>query len=97
MNVKVINENRYLEGFVGDTQMERKWIEEKKENLITTVEAVAEVLSYVPQLAYACIQRAFQQEWSFIQRVVPNIDTYFKHFESSIQSKFFLKLYLEKP
>ena len=29
VNLKVVNGNRYLGGFIGDKEKERKWIEEK--------------------------------------------------------------------
>ena len=64
----------YLGGFVGDKVKEREWIEEKVKDWVTAVEAVAEVYRFVPQSAYADMQRALQQEWTFVQRVVPNID-----------------------
>ena len=79
----------YLGGFVGDKVKEREWIEEKVKDWVTAVEAVAEVYRFVPQSAYADMQRALQQEWTFVQRVVPNIEAFFKPLENSIQSKFF--------
>ena len=62
---------------------------------VTAVEAVAEVYRFVPQSAYADIQRALQQEWKFVQRVVPNIEAFLKPLENSIQSKFFSELFGE--
>ena len=67
----------YLGGFVGDKVKEREWIEEKVKDWVTAVEAVAEVSRFVPQSAYAGMQRALQQEWTFVQRVVPNIEAFF--------------------
>ena len=95
VNFKVVNGNRYLGGFVGDKEKEREWIEEKVKDWVTAVEAVAEVARFAPQSAYADIQIALQQEWTFVQRVVPNIDVFFIPLESSIQSKFFWN-HLEK-
>ena len=76
VNFKVVNGNRYLGGFVGDKEKEREWIEEKVKDWVTVVEAVAEVARFAPQSAYAGMQRALQQEWTFVQRVVPNIDVF---------------------
>ena len=61
VNFKVVNGNRYLGGFVGDTEKEREWIEEKMKEWVKAVEAVAEVSKYVPQSAYAGMQRAFSR------------------------------------
>ena len=62
---------------------------------INVVEVVAEVSRFVPQSTYAGMQRTLQQEWTFVQRVVPNIDAFFKPLESSIQSKLFSELFGE--
>ena len=55
---------------------EREWTEKKLKDWVTEVEAVAEVARFVPQSAYAGMQRSLPQEWTFVQRVVPNIDTF---------------------
>ena len=58
-------------------EREREWIAKRVKDWVTVVEAVTEVSRFVPQSAYAGIQRALQQEWTFVQRVVPNIDAFF--------------------
>ena len=60
------------------------------------VESVAELTKYAPQSAYAGMQRALQQEWIFVQRVVPNIGTLFSNLETSITKSFFCQLFGEE-
>ena len=42
------------------------------------------------------MQRALQQEWTFVQRVVPNIANLFSGLEESILTSFFHNLFGEK-
>ena len=60
-----------------EREREREWIAKKVKDWVTALEAVAEVSRFVPQSAYAGMQRSLQQEWTFVQRVVPNIDAFF--------------------
>ena len=59
--------------------MKIEWVEEKIINEIKEVESVAELTKYTSHSAYAGKQRALQQEWIFIQRVVPNSNMLFKN------------------
>ena len=45
---------------------------------------------FVPQSAYAEIIRTVQQQWTFIQRVIPNIANLFSSLEKSILTYFYL-------
>ena len=58
-------------------EREREWIAKRVKDWVTVVEAVTEVSRFVPQSASTGMQRALQQEWTFVQRVVPNIDAFF--------------------
>ena len=73
----------------------RELIEAKVKDWVTVVEAAAEVLRFVPQSSYADIQRSLQQQLTFVQRVVSNIDAFLNPLERSIQSKLY-RNYLEK-
>ena len=48
------------------------WVKKNNE-WSESVEAVVEIAEYVSQAAFTRIQRALQQECTFVQRVVPNI------------------------
>ena len=48
-----------------------------------------ELTKYTPHSAYAGLQRALQQEWIFIQQVVPNIDILFNKLEILIDKSIF--------
>lgn len=86
------NGSRYLGSFIRERVLETEWVEEKIEKWGKVVESVAKMDKYVPQLAYAGIQRVLQQEWNFLQRVVPEIGPLFSKLEETIHKSFFGKL-----
>ena len=51
---------------------------------------------FVPQFAYAGMQRTLQQEWNFIQKVIPNIANLFSSLKASIHTSFFHTLFGEE-
>ena len=69
---------------------------EKNNEWSESVEAVVEIAEYVSQAAFARKQRALQQEYTFVQRVVPNIVPLFTKLENTIFETFFSKLFGEK-
>ena len=72
------------------------WIEKKIDEQSEVVEVVVEIVEYIPQAAFAGIQRALQQELTFVQRVVPNIRPLFMKLEDTISNLFQSKLFGEK-
>jgi len=84
-NIK--NGYRYLGSFIGG-KLETEWMVSKIDDWIEAVGQVAEMAKYVPQSAYVGIQRVLQQEWTFVQRVVPNIANLFSGLEVSILTSF---------
>ena len=46
-----------------------------------------------PQSAYAGLQKSLQQEWSFVQRVIPGIRDAFGPVEEALQENFLLALF----
>ena len=94
-NFKIKTGYRYLGSFIGEKERQTDWVEEKISDWIKAVENLSEVAVYVPQSAYAGMQRALQQEWTFMQRVIPGISASFFRLESTIKDCFFLKLFGE--
>ena len=46
-----------------------------------------------PQSAYAGLQKSFQQEWAFVQRVTPGVGGAFGPVEEALREIFFLALF----
>ena len=55
-----------------------------------------ESTEYAPHATFAGIQHEFQQEWTFVQKVVPNIGPLFTKLEDTILNLLFYKLFGEK-
>ena len=78
------------------TQRKKRFGWKKINEWSESVEAVAAIAEYVHQAAFAGMQRALQQEWTFVQRVVPNIGPLYTKLENAIFEIFFSKLFGEK-
>ena len=59
-NFQIKNGYRYLGSHIGDLEEEKIWMEKNINKWSESVEAVAEIAEYVPQTAFAGIQRALQ-------------------------------------
>ena len=70
-NFRIKTGYRYLGSYIGGKERQTEWVEKKTSDWIKAVENLAEVDVYVPQSVYAGMQRALQQEWTFMQRVIP--------------------------
>ena len=90
--VEVVNGHRYLGGYVGDAELEREWIRDKVVEWCEAVKAIGVAAQFVPQSAYAAMQRSLQQEWQFVLRVVPDIAELFTPLETALHDDFFAKL-----
>eukprot|EP00978_Attheya_sp_CCMP212_P020015 scaffold56827_cov52-Attheya_sp.AAC.2 len=81
--------NRYLGGFVGEAApQEEEWVRGKTDAWATAVTTLAKVCKRYQQLAYAGLQKSFQQEWQFLQRVTDGISTELESVESSLKNDF---------
>ena len=87
------NGYRYLGSFIGEKEAEMEWLVLKIENWNEALEQVVKMAKFEPQSAYAGIQRALQQEWTFIQRAIPNIANLFSGLKKSIHASFFYNLF----
>ena len=73
--------------------MRNEWIEEKCENWVHGVDALASAARRYPQTAYAGLQKSLQQEWQFLQRVVKGIGELFEEVWKAISERFLPALF----
>ena len=92
---KIVTGHRYLGGFIGDDSTRDEWLSNKLLDWQTSVTNLALAAEKFPQSAYAGLQKCLQHEWSFIQRVIPNIGPQFQDLEDSIRSDFLSALFGE--
>jgi hypothetical protein len=87
LNFKVTTGSQYLGSFIGEDDALRSWLAEKTKSWEEAVADIAKVAPNFPQTAYSGLQKSFQQEWQFVQRVTKGIGPTVKgldlHFETS--------------
>ena len=79
---------RYVDGFVGSKAMERKWMEEKVEEGVSGVRALARIPKRYPQTAYTGFAVSLQLEWQYICRAVPGMEEMLRPVEDAIVGDF---------
>ena len=88
--------HRYLGGFIGSLSSRDTWLQSRLSDWIFGIRALSEVATKYPQTAYAGLQKSLQQEWTFLQRVLPEIGPHFEEVEKAIHQSFLPALFGEK-
>ena len=81
--------SRYLGSFIGEATERDSWIATKVDDWVYSIKKLAGASrSAYPQSAYSALQRSVQQEWQYLQRTAPNMESCF-HLDapSNIQQK----------
>ena len=93
MGIQIVTGSQCLGGFIGEQEMEDRWIQETVEGWAESVRTLARVACKHPQSANAGLKKSLQQEWSFIQQVTPGIGDAFGPVEEDIATAFLLSLF----
>jgi hypothetical protein len=80
--------NRYVGGFLGTEEALSQWLEPKIQQWVSGVESLAQVAKRYPQTAYAGLAMSLQQEWQYLQRVVPGCGAAFQPIEDALRDVF---------
>ena len=88
LGIRVVLGQRYLGGFIGDTEAEREWLREKLQGWTESVNVLVGVAHKHPQSAYAGLKKSLQQEWAFVQRVTPVVGEAFSPVEEALRDIF---------
>jgi hypothetical protein len=94
LGVSVCSGHRYLGGFIGDTASRDDYISSKISSWTQTVKQLSMVaLEKYSHSAYTGYTKSLQHQWTFLQRVIPNIDAHFQPLEEMITSSFLPALF----
>ncbi len=93
---RVTTGERYLGGYIGAREDQDEWVDGKTTDWTKAVRELAKVAVRYPQSAYAGLQKSLQQEWQFLQRVVPSIGEKFEGVEKAISDDFLPALFNDK-
>jgi hypothetical protein len=88
---------RYIGGFIGSEDALNEWIQPKIDAWTAGVRTLAKVAKRFPQTAYAGLTKSLQTEWTYLQRVVPNIAAKFQQVEDAIAQDFLPALFDSEP
>ena len=86
---------RYLGSFIGETTERDGWISSKVDTWVHSISKLAGAAHAYPQSAYSALQRSVQQEWQYLQRTTPDIESCFAPLEMAIQGEFLPALFGE--
>ena len=76
--IQIVTGIRYLGGFVGGKVEQDCWLGDTVEDWRYSVATLAGVVHRHQKTAYKGLQKFLHQDWSFMQRVTPDIGMFFK-------------------
>jgi hypothetical protein len=85
---KFVDGSRYVRSFLGSKAALSEWLEPQIAQWVRGVESLAKVARRYPQTAYTGLAKSLQQEWQYLQRVVPDCGAAFEPVEEAIRSVF---------
>ena len=83
--LNIVTGYRFLGGFIGNEDDVNKWLNQKVDVWVKSVEKLASVAQYEPQAAYVAFTKSLQCEWTFIQRVMAETRFHFSPLRITIQ------------
>ena len=87
---------RYLGGFIGSPETQQEWLRPQILQWVKGIELLAMAAKRYPQTAYAGLVKSLQTEWTYLQRVVPEIGEMMKPIEEAITNTFLPALLQEQ-
>ena len=62
----------------------QNWVQTKIDTWVNSVHALPEAAKPQPQASFIADTKSLQAEWTFIQRVIPNIDDLFQPLRTAV-------------
>ena len=69
--IQVLTGHRFLGSFVGSELDQNEWLKGKTDFWAKSIKKLAEIAKSDPHSAFVAVSKSLQNEWSFIQRVLP--------------------------
>ena len=94
LNFEVQSGARYLGGFVGSSLLQDAHVEAKISDWVYAIERLALVAKHRwSQSVFSGLTKVLQHQWTYLQRVTPEIDDLFAPVEAALTNKFLPALY----
>jgi hypothetical protein len=94
-NFRYEDGNRYLGGFIGSSQSKKAWVDEQVAKWVSGIHDLAKVVKRCPHTAYAGLTRSLSMEWTYLQRVVLDLEDRFHPVEKTLVESFIPALFDE--
>lgn len=87
--------HRYVGGFIGTEEKKDEWLTPKIQEWVAEVKILAKAAKRYQQTAYSGLVRSLQTEWTYLQRVVPDLVDFFARVERALLEDFLPALFAE--
>ena len=77
----------------GSDDSMKEWLSPKIDTWVSHIRLLARVAKRYPHTAFAALSKSLQCEWTYLQRVLPDISDYFAPIEQALQSEFIPALF----
>lgn len=93
LDIKITTSSQFLGGVVGNASGKASLISNKVQHWIDLVKSLSDIASSHLQSAYCAFMKSLQFEWTFLQCVTKDIDSFFTDLEASISDIFIPSLF----
>ena len=93
LGVNVTNSHRLLGGHLGSPEDRSRFVLEKATEWVKSLSCLFKAAEKLPQDAFAALSRSLMQEWSYVQRVVPDCGPALQSVEKVMAEGFLPKLF----
>ena len=87
--INIVEGQRVLGGFIGSIKEGQSWANTKINSWDKSLKILSEVAKKQPQAAYVAVSKALQNEWNYLQRIFPNSESSFLHFDKPCLKNFY--------
>ena len=91
--MNIVTSHRFLGGFIGNDDDVSSWISKKVDVWVNSIQKLATVAQHEPQAAFVAFTKSLQCEWTFIQRVIIDMQHHFSPLRLAIQESFLPSLF----
>ena len=95
-NFKFMDGSRYIGSFIGTEESLHEWLAPKIKAWTNHVKLLSRVAKRYPQTAFAALTKSLQNEWTYLQRVVPDVSAAFQPIENALAEDFIPALFGDK-
>ena len=88
LRISVVSSRRLLGGGIGDAEGKRLYVQNLIHGWLSELKRLTMIASSQPQVAYTAFTKSLQNQWAYLQRVVPDSDSIFNELETVILKQF---------